>query len=307
MTTPSVVTPGNHDGVHLGHRALVAAARDLGSERGLRTVAMFFDPHPAAVVAPQRVPGLLTTSARRTDLLLGAGAEVVLAQPFDRGFASLSPRRFAEDVLVKRAGARAVVVGPDFRFGLQRTGDVALLTELGHELGFDVAQVDPVLHDGERVSSTRVRSLLERGDVAGAAPLLGRAHDVDGVVVEGDRRGRTIGFPTANLACEPIVLPADGVYAVVVRRLDRPDAPRLGGVANLGERPTFAAGRAAEVHLLDFEGDLYGVRLRMAFVTRIRPERRFEHVEALKDQIGADVAAARRALVAVDEGWLTCL
>ena len=288
-TAGSVVTPGNHDGVHLGHRALLAAARAMAAREGLEVVAMTFDPHPATVLAPERAPARLTTIERRQELLLGAGADRVDVVRFDRTFASLSAEEFVEARLAGALRARGVVVGPDFRFGRGRAGDTEGLRALGRHHGFQVISVEPVVIDGEVVSSTRVRALIGEGDVRTAARLLGRAHDVDGRVVRGDGRGRSIGVPTANLDCDPVLVPKDGVYAVVVKVGDE----LLPGVANLGVRPTFAAGRSVEVHLLDVERDLYDARLRVAFVERLRGEQRFDGVEALKAQIARDVSAAR--------------
>jgi len=299
--TGSVVAPGNHDGVHLGHRALVRAARERAHARGLGAVAMFFDPHPSRVLAPERAAPTLTTVERRRELLRGAGADDVVVWPFDAAFALLEPEAFVRDVLVGSLGARGVVIGPDFRFGRGRRGDLAMLRALGDDFGFHVGVVEPVKAGGERVSSTGVREHLACGDVTGAAQMLGRYHDVDGGVVEGDRRGRTIGFPTANLACDDVMLPADGVYAVVARRLGEPDAPLLLGVLNSGVRPTVAAGRSIEAHLFDFQGSLYGARMRVAFVDRIREERTLDGLDALKAQIALDVAGARTALASLDQ------
>ncbi len=304
--SPSVVTPGNHDGVHLGHQALVAAARERAARDGSRALAMFFDPHPTRLLTPERAPALLTMPPRRAELLLAAGADDVVIQPFDRAFSQLPARRFAEDVLVRRHGARGVVVGPDFRFGQGRTGNVELLRTLGGELGFDVIVVPPVMQDGVPVSSSRVRRLVEEGDVETAARLLGRYHEVDGTVVRGDRRGRQLGFPTANLDCDPVLLPQDGIYAVVARPLEGA-AERLDEVASLGVRPTFDAGRSIEVHLFDFDGDLYDARMRVAFVQRIREERRFDDAAALIEEMERDAARAREALAHADEGRLAWL
>lgn len=307
MASPSVIVPGNLDGVHRGHRALLAAARQRAIRGDLRVTAMFFDPHPMEVLLPERAPVRLTMPERRRALLRGAGADAVVAQRFDEAFAKLSPEDFARRVLAEAQGARGVVIGPDFRFGHRRAGDLAALRTLGAELGFDVTVVEPVRHAGGVVSSSRVREHVAEGDVEGAAELLLRVHEVEGTVVRGDERGRAIGFPTANLAPDPVLLPGDGVYAVVARDLDAPAAPRLGGVANLGTRPTFAAGRAVEVHLFDFQGDLYGHRLRVGFVSRIRGERRFDGVEALKARIARDADAAREAIRGVDGelvGWV---
>jgi riboflavin kinase/FMN adenylyltransferase len=298
----SVVTPGNHDGVHLGHRALLSAAREAAARLDARAVALTFDPHPAAVLAPDRAPPLLTTIARRSELLSALGADEVRVVRFDRPFAAQSPEAFVEAVLVRDLSARGVVIGPDFRFGKGRAGDTARLAELGRERGFEVIEVPPVVVEGEPVSSTRVRAALIAGEVETAARLLARPHDVDGTVVRGDSRGRTIGFPTANLDCDPVLLPRDGVYAVVAR--DLAGSEIVHGVANLGVRPTFAAGRSVEVHLLDFERDLYDRRMRVAFVARLRGEQKFSGIEELKAQISRDTVAARDALERADrEAW----
>jgi riboflavin kinase/FMN adenylyltransferase len=302
----AAVTPGNHDGVHVGHRALVDATLRLKRARGLDAVALFFDPHPALVVAPERAPRPLTTPKRREELLRGAGADRVVRQPFDRELASMSPESFVDHVLIGRERASAVVVGPDFGFGRGRTGDVDVLRALGADRDLEVVVVEPVERNGVRVSSTEIRGLLRAGEVAAAAGALARYHDVDGTVVAGDGRGRAIGFPTANLDCDEVVLPADGVYAVVARRIDRAGA-RLAGVANLGVRPTVAAGRAVETHLFDFDADLYGERLRLAFVARLREERKFDDLGALEAQIALDVEAARAAVGAAEEELLRWL
>ncbi len=295
----SVVTPGNHDGVHLGHRALLDAARALAA-REHRVVALTFDPHPAQVLAPHRAPPLLTTPARRADLLRRAGADHVEILPFDHALAQRSPEEFVDGVLVERLRAAGVVVGPDFRFGRGRAGDLATLRALGEERGFAVRAVGPVERAGAVVSSTRVRGLLTEGRVAEATALLGRVHDVGGVVVEGHRRGRTIGFPTANLDPEPVLAPADGVYAVVARV----DDEIVRGVANLGVRPTLEAGRSIEVHLFDFDRDIYGRAVRVGFVARLRGEVKFDGLDALKAQIARDADEARHALDAADaETW----
>jgi len=185
------------------------------------------------------------------------------------------------------------VLGPDFHFGAKRAGDVALLRNLGRTRDFEVVPLAPLCDGGLPVSSSRVRTAVGDGDVQGAAALLGRVHDVDGEVVHGARRGRTLGFPTANLLPSGVLLPADGVYAVVARRLGSPSVAVLGGVANLGIRPTVGAGRSIEVHLFDWSGDLYGAQLRVGFVTRLREERRFEGLDALVAQIARDAAEAR--------------
>ncbi|MGD8860321.1 MAG: bifunctional riboflavin kinase/FAD synthetase [Myxococcales bacterium] len=297
----AAIAPGNHDGVHLGHQALVHSARREARAHGWITRALTFDPHPTALLAPERAPTPLTTIARRVELLRHAGADEVLVQPFTHEFAGQSPESFMAWLLDQ--GARALVVGPDFRFGKGRAGDVESLRRFGADRGFSVLVENKVLVDGERVSSSGVREALAEGDVARARRWLGHVHDVAGEVVRGDRRGRTLGFPTANLDPEPVLLPADGVYAVVARVLGGPRT-LLHGIANLGKRPTFEAGRSVEVHLFDFDRDVYGQRLRVGFVERIRGERRFDDVQALRAQIALDCEAARATLRSADsEGW----
>ncbi len=290
---PAVVVPGNHDGVHLGHRALLDAGRARAGDE-LDTVALFFVPHPAEVLAPERAPPALTSADRRTELLMALGADRVHQQTFDRDFASLSPEAFVEEVLVRKLETAAIVVGPDFRFGQGRAGDIETLEALGATHGFDVRRVEPITIGSDRVSSTRIRTLLAAGEVGEACRLLGRVHDVTGRVVRGDQRGRTIGFPTANLDPEKVVLPSDGVYAVVAKVLDEPAI--LHGVANLGVRPTFEAGRSVEVHLFDFDRDVYDQRLRVGFVARVRGEKKFDGLEELVAQIGRDADEARKIL-----------
>jgi riboflavin kinase/FMN adenylyltransferase len=298
----TAVVPGNHDGVHVGHRALIAEARRRADRASLEVVALTFDPHPLAVLSPERAPVPLTTIERRTELLRAAGVDEVVVARFDEAYASQPAEAFARQVLAGDLSAKFVVVGPDFRFGAQRSGTLARLRELGTEHGFEVADVPPVELPGiGRVSSTSVREALRQGDVERAAAMLARVHEVEGTVVQGDRRGRTIGFPTANLDADPILMPADGVYAVLARAV--PGGPLLRGVANLGTRPTFAAGRSVEVHLFDFDRDVYGTRLRVGFVARLRGEEKFGGVDALRAQITKDAATARERLAGDDPRW----
>jgi len=292
-----VVVPGNHDGVHLGHRALLAQARARAWVDGWEVAALTFDPHPLAVLAPERAPVPLTMIGRRCDLLREAGADLALIERFDSSYAAQSASQWVEQVLVGQHRAGAVVVGPDFRFGAGRAGDLQRLREIGGPVGLEVLVAEAVLVDGERASSTRVRQLVAAGDVEAARALLGRPHEVEGTVVHGHHRGRTLGFPTANLDPDPVLAPADGVYAVLARVLGDAGATTcMLGVANLGTRPTFAAGRSLEVHLLDFDGDLYGRRLRVGFVARLRGEQKFDGIDALGAQIRLDAAAARARL-----------
>ena len=295
--THSVVTPGNHDGVHLGHRALIDAAKRTADAHGWQTLAMCFEPHPTAVLVPERAPVLITDMKRRVEILKGAGCDDVVVLPFDSEFSKMTPDRFVERVLLDACAAKGVVVGPDFHFGHKRSGNIATLRQWGKEQGFTVELVEPVMYKGDAVSSTRLRRILsEDGNVEDAAVMMTRVHETTGLVVRGDQRGREIGFPTANLEAEPLLLPKDGVYAVVARALDEAGAALFHGVANLGNRPTFGAGRSVEVHLFGFDGDLYGKHMRVGFAARIRGEAKFDGLEALREQIDRDCDQANNAL-----------
>lgn len=286
-----VVALGNFDGVHLGHQAVLARAVEEARRRDGLVVAATFWPHPRSVLGRGEPPVLLTTLDVRREELLRSGADEVRVVPFDAALSKKSPREFVEDVLLGQLGAAAVVVGENFRFGYKASGDVEDLTRIMREHGGDAHAVE--VRGGEAgISSTRIRSLLLRGEAAEAGELLGRPYAVRGEVVVGDRRGRTIGFPTANVSPDPaVVVPARGVYACVVR---------VGGEAhaactNVGVAPTFERWESRiEAHLLDFEADLYGQVVDVLFLQKIRGERRFSGVEELKEQIGRDVEEARR-------------
>jgi riboflavin kinase/FMN adenylyltransferase len=290
------VAIGNFDGVHLGHRALFERAR-AEARPGGKAAALTFDPHPVRVLRPGLLPPCLTPLARKLELLAACGLDAAVVQPFDAAYARSSAEEFVARDLAGHLGAAAVVVGQDFTAGRGRTR-VEGLRPLLEERGLRLAVVDPVTSDGLVVSSTKIRELLLEGRVEAAAELLGREHDIDGVAVRGAGRGRAIGFPTANLATETM-LPARGVYAVRVWLGERATAGPLAGVCNVGVKPTVqeTGPEVAEVHLFDHGGgDLYGELLRVAFLARLREERRFASVDDLRAQIARDAAAARALL-----------
>lgn len=260
---------------------------DMAETRGLVPAALTFDPHPLEFLAPDRAPDLLTTVEQRAELLAECGVGILGVLPFLE-IRDLDPRAFVTEILCLRLRVAAIAVGENFRFGRDRGGDPALLVELGVSHGFSVDVVEMVADAGPHgvISSTRIRQLLAEGDVRTAAVMLGRPFILTGPVIHGDARGRTIGFPTANLHIpERMAVPADGVYAVWVQR----GRDRLPAVVNIGIRPTFGvSSRTIEAHLLDFEGDLYGESIGLHFVERIREERRFDGIDALTRQIAAD-------------------
>lgn len=290
-----VVALGNFDGVHRGHQALLARAREQAASLGAPVVAFTFEPHPRGFFVPDTGPFRLTLLPAKTRLLVQHGAQAVLAQRFDAAFAALPASSFIEDVLLSGLGARHVVCGYDFTFGARRSGNVEMLRAEGARHGFGVTVVDPVTHEGEIYSSTRIREALRHGWARDAAGLLGHDWEIEGTVELGDQRGRTIGFPTANVGLGEHLRPRFGVYAV--RALV--DGVWRNGVANLGKRPTFGKLQENfEVHLFDFTGDLYGKVLRVALVDFIRAEMKFAGLDALKAQIAADGQAARAILAA---------
>jgi len=292
----AVVVTGNFDGVHRGHQALFARATAEANARGLVPVALTFDPHPRLVLG-NAPPALLTSTERRVELIDRLGVSHIFIRRFDRAFASWTPEVFVKDLLVSTLRARVVIAGNNFRFGAKRAGDDALLRALGPTLGFEAFTLEATDEKGP-LSSTRVRDALLAGDIDEAAHVLGRRHSIEGTVEEGHRRGRTIGFPTANLGEVIELVPPDGVYAILVDRVT-PDGPRAlaTGVMNIGVRPTIGGDlrRTQEAHLFDFAGDLYGQRLRVHFVARLREERKFDGLPALKEQIARDADLARAA------------
>jgi len=288
-----VVALGNFDGVHRGHQALLARAAEQAAALKVPMVALTFEPHPRRFFVPDTGPFRLTLPPAKTRLLAEYGVQAVLAQHFDAAFAALTAEAFIADVLLKGLGARHVVCGYDFTFGARRSGNVEQLHAESQAQGFGVTVLDPVMREGEIYSSTRIREALRAGWVSEAVGLLGHGWEIEGAVELGDQRGRTIGFPTANVALGEHLRPRFGVYAV--RALV--DGTWRNAVANLGKRPTFGKLQENfEVHLFDFAGDLYGKVLRVELVDFIRPEMKFAGLDQLKAQIAADGAAARTLL-----------
>lgn len=293
---------GNFDGVHRGHQAVLRGAADDARAFGLELLVLTFFPHPAKVLRGAGPP-MLTTLPRKIELIERLVPEArVAVETFDRAWAAQSPAEFAERVLKEKYRARVVVVGKNFRFGHDRAGDFGALTELGARLGFDARSHAMVGDVDGAWSSSRVREAIARGDVESAALMLGRPHALSGTVARGDQRGRTIGFPTCNMAGVEEALPAFGVYAILADRLEdqgRSATALARGVANIGVRPTVkdaAAPPSVEAHLFDFDGDLYTSALRIHIVARIREERRFSGLAELKEQIAKDAAAASARL-----------
>jgi len=289
------VTIGNFDGLHRGQRTLIDHVVRRAGELGAPAVVLTFDPHPLAVLAPEREPPRLTSERQRRELLAAAGVDLLWLVPFTAELAAWEPERFVRELLGERLGAREVAVGEAFRFGRERAGDVELLLRLGGELGFAVSGLREHADAAGTLSSTRVRRAVAGGEVEAAAELLGRPFAVDGAVVHGDRKGRSIGWPTANVAPADakLLLPASGVYAAQLTLLR--ESTTLPGVANVGTRPTRGAGGGItlEIHLFDFAREIYGEPVEVAFRRRLRPERRFASFEALRDQIARDALEAR--------------
>lgn len=303
----AVLTIGNFDGVHIGHRSILRTVTERARALDGEAVVYTFDPHPRKVLPGANAPRLLTTSEQKLELLAEAGIDLVVLEPFTAAFAHTEPERFVREAVHARIAPREVYVGYDFHFGRDREGSMRTLVELGPRLGFAVTIIPEVTIGSRGVSSTRIRELLAAGEAEEAALLLGRPYAIRGRVVAGDRRGRTLGFPTANLAAETEVLPGHGVYAGRVTLLDDPaggdgGAPprgaRFAAVTNVGRRPTFKPDdpTLAEAHLLDFSGDLYDRRIEVSFTARLREERRFAGPDALRAQIARDVDEARRRL-----------
>jgi riboflavin kinase/FMN adenylyltransferase len=296
---PCAVTIGAYDGVHTGHRLVIDRVKRVAAEQGLASAVVTFDRHPASIVRPESAPRLLTDLDQKLELLADTGVDLVLLVHFDQERSEEPAEAFVREVLVGCLDTKAVVVGHDFHFGYKRQGSVPMLQDMGAELGFDVTGVRLFSGglDRDPISSTRIRALLAEGAVGEAASLLGRPHQVRGVVAHGDKRGRLLGFPTANVAIpDSIALPADGVYAGWYQR---PDGVRRAAAISLGRRPTFyqdSGLRLLEVYILDFDADLYDEPARVEFVAHLRAQARFESSHALIEQMGLDVATTRQVL-----------
>jgi riboflavin kinase / FMN adenylyltransferase len=293
----AVITIGNFDGVHIGHQALFYEVIERAHVIDGTSIAVTFDPHPLRVLKKTASPPLITMFEQKVELIERSGIDVLISIPFTLEFAAISAQSFVEDLLVRKIGMKAIVVGEDYAFGKNREGNIKLLNSLAPKLGFEVVvtgMIRTIQGTLERISSTAIRDLVQAGEMPHACRMLGRHFQLRGTVVAGrDRGGKLLGFPTANLKLEDELCPKAGIYAVSVEVKGR----LLQGVANIGYSPTFDDRQfTVEVHILDFKEIIYGQRLRVNFIKRIRDEMKFPSLAALKDQISADVETARRLL-----------
>ena len=298
----TVITIGMYDGLHVGHRAVIAQVRGRAAELGARSVVVTFDRHPMSIVRPESAPKLLTTLEQKIELLASTGVDATVVVSFSEEQSHETAVDFVDRVVVNALGTRAVIVGSDFHFGHMRQGNVTLLREMGERHDFTAEPVRLVPRaDGvdEPVSSTAIRRALAGGEIDTANRMLGRPHELLGTVVDGDKRGRTIGFPTANVAVpQGMCNPADGVYAALFRR---PDGSEHAAAVNIGRRPTFykdAPHSLIEAHLIDFDGDLYGESVAVRFLAFLRSEKQFAGIDELKNQLVVDIEHARTAVLA---------
>jgi riboflavin kinase/FMN adenylyltransferase len=294
--TPLAVTIGNFDGLHLGHQAMLARLLEVSRSRGLPSCVLSFEPHPREFFAPDQAPARLSSLREKAEMLRALGVDHFHVFRFNRAFSALTPDQFIEQVLIRTLQARYVLVGDDFRFGARRAGDFALLARAGETYGFDAEFLPTVEVAGERSSSTAVRAALAAGELEHAARLLGRPYSISGRVVHGDKLGRDIGYPTANIQLKHNRPPLLGIFAVELCGLNGSPLP---GVASLGVRPTVKGTGAApvlEVHLFDFNADIYNRRVRVDFLHKLRDEEKYPDLESLVAQIGRDVDNAKRFL-----------
>jgi len=289
---PVFLAIGVFDGVHLGHQAVISTAARHAADAGGTAVVVTFDPHPAKILRPQESPRLLTATQHKIALIRALGVSHLLVLTFDRELASTTPEDFVRQLVAAAKPLREICVGQEWSFGKNRAGNLTLLKELGAQLNFNVVGVEPVTSDGTIVSSTAIRKAVEAGDFATATRMLGRDYTILGTVEEGKHLGRSLGFPTANLSAHSEQFPPNGVYAAEGLL----GGKTVQGVVNLGVRPTVADGapqRVLEFHLFDVDRDLYGEDIELRFLRYLRPERKFENLAALREQIGQDVATAR--------------
>jgi len=289
-----VLTIGNFDGVHIGHLSLFQRVKELAATLEGESVVMTFNPHPIKVFHPSNGPPLITPHEQKAQLIEDAGIDVFIVVEFTREFAQMTAHDFVHEIIHKKIGARAVVVGPDYRFGYKREGDIPSLTQMGHRLDFEVHVIADLAVNGREVSSSTIREYVMAGDFKKARKMLGRDYQVAGRVIEGrDRGGRLLGFPTANLQLIDELTPKPGVYATEVFI----DGQRYEGATNIGYSPTFKNGAfSVETHILDFSGDIYGKIIQVRFVERLRDEKTFSGPEELSAQISKDVQRARKIL-----------
>ena len=291
-----VLTIGNFDGVHLGHRRILETVAKRAREVSLSSTAITFEPHPLAVLRPDHAPRRIQTLRQKEEAIEALGIETLLVIPFTRDFSLTEPEDFVREFLAERLSASELYLGQHFAFGRGKRGDLALLKRMGPECGFTASGVEEVFYAGEPISSTRIRNALERGEIAPANAMLGREYELDGIVSKGVKVGHKIGYPTINLAPENDFHPAEGVY---VTRIAIPSfGARLGGVTNIGRRPTLYEESEAviETYVFDFAANVYGVKVRLFFLERLREERKVASLEALTAQIARDIEAARAYL-----------
>jgi riboflavin kinase/FMN adenylyltransferase len=290
----AVITIGNFDGVHIGHQALLHEVIEIADDIDGTSVAMTFEPHPMRILKPNHHPPMITLYEQKVELIERSGIDVIICVPFTRKFASLTAREFIEDLLIRKIGMKAIVVGKDYRFGKNRAGNLELLKTFSREMHFKVLVADwiKMSHNlRDRISSTKVRELVMAGQMEEAQKMLGRQYQIRGVVVTGrDRGGKLLGIPTANINLHDELCPKTGIYAVTVEWQDK----QLKGVANIGYSPTFDEHEfTVEVHIFDFDQDIYGQKIRVNFIQRIRDEKKFSGISELIEQIHKDIAAAR--------------
>ncbi len=292
---PLALTIGNFDGVHVGHQAMLARVRNMSQKLALTAGVLTFEPHPREFFSPEAAPARLTTLREKLESFAHYGVERAHVVRFDREFAAMSPDDFLTRLLVENLNVRWLLVGDDFRYGAQRSGDYAHLAGTAERLGFQLELMESVSVAGERVSSTAVREALARGDFAQVERLLGRAYTIEGRVTHGEKLGRQLGFPTANIPLKRKRAPLAGIYAVKLHGVESSPLP---AVASLGVRPTVMAGAAPmlEVHVLDFNSDIYGRRVRVEFLYKLRDEKKYPDLETLRRQIQRDVEHARQLL-----------